>query len=490
MMGKLNKCQDENVSLKEDYTELLQAFNKLRDEFAMEKCLLEEESKSKNDTIRSLSLDKDSLNAEVRVLREMHKDLKDSALAGERKMMYKICDMDDKCNNIHFEYTCKMSEWQKEKHELERCLEKLHHDKRMEDEAYEMRTSRSHGIISSLEEELKKSKAQKELAEKSLSILREENMTLQQEITKQRERDGEKRMDFTQARKESVQTMAKKIRENREPQEAPSSELQIADLKMEHARVKWEFDRLNGEKGKLQEEVSSLKYQLTEARKERALTNTKFERLKESGAWTGLLMQRQDERIRHLVGCLEEERSRMKDMGVNTGRLLEHLGSERRERDSLNNELSKANRAKKDLADRLLSLEMECEDLRRDSLRSQQLHSQIGALEGEKKSWNDFMSWFQGRPAKKHPEIHGGDSLEVIESMKVQIMKMEEGINNHDILKERLSQAQSELRVLKEKVGELDSQNESLGHRYSALHEDMRKRMVALKNHLGLLNPR
>lgn len=454
LMGKLNESKKANASMKEDYAQLEETSAKQRDESMAETRLLKESLNSKDQMIHSLSMHKENLTRELRRWKRMHQEFRDSSLSMERRMMYRLCDMEEKCGRILLECTTRMKEFQKKNE--------------------------------SLEKDVKTYQEQKEKCQSACTRLSQENIALKGAVTKHGRRDESADKDLAEARR-AIEFLFPRWKENKEEngklrEKVCSLEFQLKQLREEREIVKSDFDKQKEisslgiaqgikDKEKLQESVSSLEEELAGLRNEHEITKSKFNKLRDSGAWTGVLLQRQEDRIVHLTNCLREERSRVKDMGVNTGRFMDHLDLERRGRSSLSRELDIAHQEKKDLTNDLVSLRRE----------------QMG--------WTNFVKWFHQGHTDALSEVGVGSFLEDIERIKTHIMEMEKdmeelhhnGTHAHEICKKNLYEAIAEMEVLKERNGKLNKENESLKDSYSALQQNMAKRMVSLKNHFQFL---
>lgn len=460
LLGRLNECKNANVSLKKDYAELAESFRKREDESA-----------TKDDMVHSLSAQNEKLSAELHQLKRIQEELRCSSLYKEREMMFRFCDSEEKCRNVVLECTGRMTGFKKENERLVLAMEKLHEDKIKEEADMKINIGRLHDSIHSMEQELSACREQKEEFQNACARLVQENNALKGRILKRGGGDANVDKDLGEARR-AIEFLFPRWKGSTEEnaklrRELCSLESQIAELRKERELAKSASE-------KMQELISSLEGELAGVRQEHELTRSRLDKLKDSGAWTGVLLQRQDDRIAHLNSCLEEERAKVKDMGLNMGKLMDHLELEIKGRDYLNCDLRMARKDNKDLSDSMASLQ-------REQMR-----------------WTNFVKWFHQRHANKFPEATLGSFPEDIETIKTRVMEMEEemkelrdnGTKTRENHEKSLSEALAEMEIIRERDGELEKQNAALKNSYSALHQGMAKRMVSLRNHFGILKSR
>lgn len=364
-----------------------------------------------------------SENAELR--RQLHfmgckyKELEAKGAATERGMMYKLCDMERRHEESLMVCMKMASSFQEEKmaiqEENKRILEKNSEDRR----AGKEREEKLERIVCSLKQDLRTVLEERENSERACLQLKNNNKVLARHIIKEDDMRKKGEEDLKGARK-AIEALFSALRTRTD-----------------------DLDAGQKERKTMEERIRSLEGELRASERDHAITRTKFENLKESGAWTGVLLNRQDDRIAHLTESLLEERRRVKDTSSRVEKCMDQLTAERREKNATMLDLSRLHEERRVLMQGLVSAR---EDLGDKELKIQGLELQVQALRNE------------------------------VEALKCSAEKEEVRI-----LVGRLCEAQKESEVLLAHNGELGRENESIKHEYLTLKREMKERMVKLK---------
>lgn len=396
LIGALKEKEAEISSLKENLEELSIANS--RDRSHAIKCM-----ESKDQTIANILHQKEYLAGKVEDMRCAYDNIKESSKTAETKLLHSICELEGRLDIVALEYTSALEGWNKEKGFLQGYIRQIYMERKKERETWEEQKMALDDSISRLQLSLKEWQEENERLSENLSMLRRNNEVLARNYMKVR--DGNEKMDgdLTQAR----------------------TTIQI----LFNALIKCRDDLAEEKKGRevCRDAISSMEADLRSLKNENMIIKTSFDKAKESGAWTGVLLDRQDSTVRHLKESLAEERSRLKDANTRVDKCLEQLEAERAKACILN-------------ADLRMTREKGARRL-----------------------------------------------VEVEEELVLKKNEIEEIMRERNALKDDNAQAQGEMELLRGRHAQLQAENECLGKGYSNLQQDMTRRMMHIRKGIGLI---
>lgn len=361
-----------------------------------------EKLSSKDQTIGSILQENQYLTRKLEDLRREYDDLKESNKMEEIKLMRRVCDMEGRLDIVALEHTRALAVWNKEKGFLQGHIRKIYTESKKERDAWGEQKKALEDTASRLQKSLRESQEEKDKLLENLSILGRNNEVLARNYVKERDENRKTGVDLAQARR-VIQILFNELNRCRD------------DLKEEN-------------KGRevFRHKISSMEAECQSLRDENAVMKSQFGKLRESGAWTGVILDRQENVIQHLRESLREEKNRVKDANGMVDKCLEQLAAERGQTDTLN-------------ADLMMSREKN----------------------------NIF--------------------LEELEELRRNKNEFEEITREHKALKDSSAQTHRELQLLIGRHAELQADNQSLRKAYSILQQDMTTAMVRLRKGIGMI---
>lgn len=395
-------------------------FCAMRDRDAAEKSQLQDER------IRSMVSENTELKRELRVMECRYEELEGKTDTRERRMMYKLCDMERRYEESLLLHMKMASSFKEEKESIQEEIKRILDEESQDRRAWKEREEALESIVFSLQQGLRTVAEERENAENTCLQLKRNNGVLSSHIVRE---DGMRRKaeeDLAHSRK-AMEALFFALKTSRDDLDAKHKEMNA-----------------------MEERVRSLEGELSASNKDHAVTRAKFENLKESGGWTGVLLNRQDDRIAHLTESLMEERRRVKEVGSTMKKCMDHLTAERRDKEDAMLDLRRLHEESKVLAQGLMSAR---EDLGVKELKTRELEHRVQALR---------------KQAEAFKCCADKEELRSLEG--------------------RLCEAQKESEVLRVNNEELQRENESIRRDHFTLQTDMKERMVKLKKAFSMMD--